>query len=340
MRAQVVRDRFGLENLVLVNQDSRPVGPRQVRLAMRAVSLNYRDLLMVNGQYNPKQPLPLTPCSDGVGVVTEVGAGVTRVKVGDRVCPIFAQEWLAGDPSREALRSTLGGPRQGTLAEEMVLDENGVVAVPGHLDDVEAATLPCAAITAWSALTVNATVRAGDVIVAQGTGGVSIFALQLGRLLGAEVIVTSSSDEKLARAKALGATHGINYKTTPDWAKAVRDLTGGRGADLIVEVGGAGTLAQSLKAVRPGGTVSVIGILAGRTGELDLAPVFMQNIRMQGVFVGHRDAFEAMNRAIAAHRLKPVVDRVFGFEEAGAAFAHLAGATHFGKIGVRVATGA
>jgi NADPH:quinone reductase-like Zn-dependent oxidoreductase len=337
MRAWIVREKFGLESLVLVNQEHRPVGAREVRLAMRAVSLNYRDLLMVRGQYNPKQPLPLVPCSDGVGVVTEVGAAVRRVKVGDRVCPIFAQEWLFGDPSREALRSTLGGPLPGTLSEEMVLDENGVVVVPPHLDDSEAATLPCAALTAWCALTVHASVRAGDVIVAQGTGGVSMFALQLGRLMGAEVIVTSSSDEKLARAKALGATHGINYRTTPDWAKAVRDLTGGRGADLIVEVGGAGTLAQSLKAVRPGGTVAVIGILAGRTGELDLAPVFMQNIRMQGVFVGHRDAFEAMNRAIAAHRLRPVIDRVFGFEEAGAAFAHLAGGTHLGKVCVRVA---
>jgi NADPH:quinone reductase-like Zn-dependent oxidoreductase len=211
------------------------------------------------------------------------------------------------------------------------------VVVPPHLDDSEAATLPCAALTAWCALTVHASVRAGDVIVTQGTGGVSMFALQLGRMLGAEVIVTSSSDEKLARAKALGATDGINYKTTPDWAKVVRDRTGGRGADLVVELGGAGTLAQSLKAVRPGGTVAVIGILAGRTGEIDLAPVFMQNVRMQGVFVGHRDAFEAMNRAIASHRLRPVVDRTFPFEEVPAAFAHLAAAAHFGKICVGIA---
>lgn len=337
MRAWVVREKFGLESLVLVNQESRPPGPGQVRLSMRAASLNYRDLLMIKGQYNPKQPLPLVPCSDGVGVVAEVGPGVRRVKVGDRVAPLFAQEWLSSDPSREALRSTLGGPRSGSLTEEMVLDENGVVAVPAHLEDVEAATLPCAALTAWSALTVHASVRAGEVVVTQGTGGVSMFALQLARALGAEVIVTSSSDEKLARAKALGATHGINYRTTPDWAKAVRDLTGGRGADLIIEIGGAGTLAQSLKAVRPGGTVAVIGILAGRTGELDLAPLFMNNVRMQGVFVGHRDAFEAMNRAIAAHRLRPVVDKTFAFDEVPAAFAHMASGAHLGKVCVRIA---
>lgn len=299
---------------------------------MKAVSLNYRDLLMVRGHYNPRQPLPLVPCSDGVGVVDAVGDGVDRVAVGDRVATVFAQGWLAGAPEASLVRSTLGGPLDGTLAESMVLSAEGVVKVPAHLSDVQAATLPCAAVTAWSALAGQGSVCAGDTVLVQGTGGVSIFALQLAQLLGARVIVTSSSDAKLERARALGAWQTVNYRATPEWGKAVRALTEGRGVDHVVEVGGAGTLEQSLKAVRVGGSVSVIGVLSGTRSSVDVIPILMGNVRLQGILVGSRADFEAMNRAIDAHRLEPVVDRVFPFAEAQAAFEHLASGSHLGKI--------
>jgi NADPH:quinone reductase-like Zn-dependent oxidoreductase len=337
VRALEVRGAFGLENLALVERpDPADPGPGQVVLRMAAASLNYRDLLMVQGKYNPRQALPLIPGSDGVGRVEAVGPGVRRVKVGDRVSPIFAQAWLAGAPTREQARLTLGGPLDGTLAEKMLVDAEGLVQVPESLTDEEAATLPCAAVTAWNALVVEGRIESGQTVLVQGTGGVSLFALQLGRLLGARVIVTSSSDEKLERAKALGASDGINYRTTPEWGKRVKELTGGLGADLVVEVGGAGTLQQSLAAVRFGGTIALIGVLAGNSTDLSLTQVFMQRIRLQGVLVGNRTSFEAMNRAIALHRMRPVIDRVFELEEASGAFEHLANAGPFGKIVVRL----
>jgi NADPH:quinone reductase-like Zn-dependent oxidoreductase len=304
---------------------------------MRAASLNYRDLMTVEGRYNPRQPLPLVPCSDGVGEVVEVGEGVTRVRPGQRACPTFAQNWVAGDPGPEALASTLGGPLDGALAEEMVVREGGLVVPPEHLDDEAAATLPCAALTAWSALVTHGRVKAGDAVVVLGTGGVSVFALQFAALLGAEVVVTSGSDEKLARARALGARHLVNYKKEPRWSRAVRAATGGRGADLVVEVGGAGTFDESVRAVRPGGRVALIGVLAGGDRPVNLTRVLMQGVRVQGVFVGHRDAFEAMNRAITAHRLEPVVDRRYDLADAGAAFEAMRAGEHFGKIAVRIA---
>jgi len=336
VRAWEVRGAFGLDNLALVERPDPQPGPGQVVVRVRAASLNARDLMTVEGRYNPKQPLPLVPCSDGAGEVVAIGSGVTRVKVGERVTSVFAQRWQGGPPTREKLRSTLGGPLDGMLAEQVVLAEDGVLAFPEHLSFVEAATLPCAAVTAWSALSTEGGVTAGDVIVAQGTGGVSIFALQLGRLLGARVIVTSSSEEKLARAGELGAAAGIPYREVPEWGARVRELTGGLGADHVVEVGGAGTLAQSLKAVRFGGTISIIGVLAGAATELVLTSVLMQQIRLQGILVGSRESFAAMNRAIALHGMRPVVDRVFAWSEAREAFAHMAGGSHFGKICVEV----
>jgi NADPH:quinone reductase-like Zn-dependent oxidoreductase len=327
---------FGRENLRLVERPEPSPGPGQVLLAMRAAALNYRDLLTVQGTYNPKQKLPLIPCSDGVGEVVAIGDGVSRVAVGDRVCPIFAQRWIAGEPTRERLRSTLGGPLDGTLAERMVVSEEGVVRVPEHLSDEEAATLPCAAVTAWNALVTEGGVTAGDTVLVQGTGGVSLFALQLARLLGARVIVTSSDDGKLARARELGAEAGINYRAVPAWGDRARELTGGVGVDHVVEVGGAGTLAQSLRAVRMGGRISLIGNLAGSSTEVALPLIFMQRVRVQGLLVGDRESFEAMNRAIAAHRLRPVVDRTFPLAEAGAAFDHLAAGRHFGKVSLRI----
>ncbi len=330
--AYAVVDQFGIENLKPIAREQQPLGHYEVRVRMRACSLNYRDILMVRGQYNPKQPLPLVPLSDGVGEVVEVGSRVSRVAVGDRVAGIFAQGWTSGAPTRERIRSTLGGPVDGMLSAERVLDEEGVVRVPELLSDTEAATLPCAALTAWTSLVTQGDVGPGDTVLLQGTGGVSIFALRFAKLLGARVIITSSSGEKLERAQELGADHVINYAEVREWGRMARDFTGGVGVDHVVEVGGAGTLAQSLKAVRVGGHVSVIGVLAGAVQPVNVIPILMNNIRLQGIIVGSRDGFEAMNRAIAQHEVRPVIDRIFDFDDSVGAFEHLAAARHFGKV--------
>ncbi len=329
MRAYEIQS-FGLPNLRQVERAPSPVGPFEARVRVHAASLNFRDLLTVNGLYNPKQKLPLVPCSDGAGEVTEVGPGVTRVKVGDRVMANFAQGWESGAPTLEKLRTTLGGPRDGMLQDEIVLAEAGLVKVPPNLSFAEAATLPCAAVTAWSALD-QANLQSGQTVLLQGTGGVSLFALQFAKLRGARAIITSKSDEKLARARALGADIGINYATTPEWGKAARTHTE-EGVDLVVEVGGGGTMAQSIRATRPGGTIALIGVLAGVSAELLLTPVLMQNIRIQGVIVGHREMFEAMNRAIAVGDLHPVIGETHAWDAAPEAFSHMADGTHFGKI--------
>jgi len=331
MQAYEIQDAFGLDNLRLAERPDPEPGPGQVVVEMRAVSLNFRDLLTVTGAYNPRQPLPLVPCSDGTGVVSAVGEGVTRAAVGDRVATCFSQGWIEGEPTVEKLRSTLGGPLDGALTEKMLLDEGGVVRVPDHLTDVEAATLPCAALTAWSALVELGNVTAGDTVLVQGTGGVAIFGLQLAGILGARAIVTSSSDDKLARARELGAWKTINYREDEQWGKTARRLTGS-GVDHVVDVGGAKTLAQSLQAVRVGGEISVIGVLSGTSAELDVIPMLMKQVRLQGLLVGSRQGFERMNRAIAASGLRPVVDRVFGFGEAREAFELMASGGHVGKI--------
>lgn len=338
MRAWILDGGFGYDQLKCVERVEPPLGPDQVRIQVKACSLNYRDVLTVTGLYNPRLKLPVVPLSDGAGVVVEVGPEVTRFKVGDRVMGCFFLDWLAGPPPRELdiLKRTLGGPLDGMLSERVVLPERAVVSTPSHLDERQASTLPCAALTAWSALFREGNLHPGDTLVVQGTGGVSIAALQFGRLAGARVLVTSSSDEKLERARALGAHETINYLRTPEWSKEVRRLTGGIGADQVIEVGGAGTMGQSIRAVRPGGTISVIGILAGAAGELPMTPVLMQNLRLQGILVGPREHFEAMNRAIALHQLQPVVDRSFRFEEAPAALKALADGKHFGKLVIDV----
>jgi len=336
MKAFEIRDSFGLDHLTLGERPEPVPAPGHALVRLRAASLNFRDLLMVRGLYNPKQPLPLVPLSDGAGEVAGVGDGVTRVKVGDRVMPIFAQRWLAGEPTKAKLLSALGGPNDGTLVEAIALHEDGLVPIPSHLSWEEAATLTCAGVTAWSALVTQGGIEAGDTVLVLGTGGVSLFALQFARLHGARVIVTSSSDAKLERAQALGASATINYKTHPDWEKKVRELTGGAGVDHVVEVGGGGTFAKSVRAVRVGGHISLIGVLAGATTDVNLGPILMQNIRVQGVMVGSRETFEHMLRAVSHHQLRPVLDRVFPFAEARAAFEHMAGQGHFGKIVVRM----
>jgi NADPH:quinone reductase-like Zn-dependent oxidoreductase len=327
---------FALERLALVERPDPVPGPGQVVVGVRAASLNYRDLMMVQGRYNPRQPLPLIPLSDGAGEVLGVGDGVTRVQPGDRVVGAFAQGWVSGEPPRDLTRTTLGGPRDGLLAERVLLEAEGVVAVPGSIDDVAAATLPCAGVTAWNAVFGVGRVRPGSCVLVLGTGGVSLFALQLARLAGARVVVTSSSEAKLDLARELGAWQTINYRIEPEWDRRVRELTGGAGADLVVEVGGAGTLARSLGALRPGGSVALIGVLAGHAGELDLRPILMRRLRIEGVMVGSRADLEALVAAVDQHRLRPRVERVFDFAEAPEAFRELERARHSGKLVIRV----
>lgn len=336
MKVFEIQDGFGLDHLKSATRDVPEPGPGQVLVRVAACSLNYRDLLTVEGVYNPRQPLPLVPLSDGAGRVESTGPGVSRVKEGDRVAGIFAQKWLGGDPAPEVRRSTLGGPLDGMLAEYALLSEEGVVHVPEHLSDEEAACLPCAGVTAWHALMSDRPVKPGDVVLALGTGGVSIFALQFANLAGARVIITSSSDEKLERARDLGAWGTVNYKTEPEWHRRVMEMTDGQGADHVVEVGGAGTLERSFKAARIGGTVSAIGQLSGARTELTVNYIFMKSLHVQGIFVGGRDLFEAMNRAVAQHGMRPVVDRVFPFDQAAEAFKLMKEAGHFGKIVIRV----
>ena len=327
---------FGLSQLRLREREGLRPGAHQLRVRIRAAALNYRDLLMIEGRYDPRMRLPLVPLSDGVGEILEVGEAVRGFAPGERVAGTFAQGWIAGEPSRALIRATLGGPLDGTLAEEVLLEASGAVHIPTQLSDVEAATLPCAGVTAWSALSTLGGVRAGDTVLVQGTGGVSVFALQLARLLGARVIATTSQAAKAAKLRDLGAAHVLNYREDPEWGKAARALTGGRGVDLVIDVGGVATLPHSLKAVRPGGTIALIGILSGARGELDLLPAIMNQVRLQGVVVGHRESFEAMNRAIEQHHLRPIVDRVFPFEEAPAAFERVRSGAHFGKICVEM----
>lgn len=331
MKAWIIDGKFGLGALRLVEREAPAPGPGQVLVRVRAASVNYRDLMVVEGIYNPALPLPLIPVSDGAGEVAAVGERVTRVRKGDRVVGTFSQRWIGGRPSAEDLRATLGGPRDGVLAEYVLLEEDGVVRAPEHLSFEEAATLPIAGLTAWHALFVDAPVRAGDTVLVQGTGGVAVFAIQLARAAGARVIVISSSDEKLARAREIGAHEGINYTKTPDWDARARELTGGAGVDLVIDVAGE-TLARSVNAVRPFGQVSLIGLLAGRTAQVEVLPLLGKNVRIQGIQVGSRAWFEDMNRAITQHRLRPVIDRAYPFEEAPEAIAALRGGSHVGKL--------
>ena len=331
-RAYEIQGSFGLDHLVLCERKQASPGPGEVLLRMRACSLNYRDLMMIEGHYNPRQALPLVPLSDGVGEVVEVGEGVSELTVGERVMPIFAEAWHEGAPDRRKLATALGGPLPGVLCEHRITPAAAVVRVPAHLRDVEAATLPCAAVTAWSALIRHGMIRPGDKVLLQGTGGVSIFALQFALLAGAEVLITSSSDAKLERARKLGAAHTINYRKDPNWGKTAREWAGGEGVDHVVEVGGAGTLKNSLRAVRPGASISVVGVLFGVQEPLLITPILMHQIRLQGIHVGSRSTFVQMCRAIESHKIHPVVDSTFAFDEIRPALEHLRAGLHFGKV--------
>ncbi len=336
MRVFQVQDDWTMDHLRLAERPEPSPGPGQVVLRMKAASLNFRDLLVPKRGYGALTGmLPLIPVSDGVGEVIALGDGVTRVMLGDRVCPIMIQGWIAGEPTAERVRRTLGGPLDGVMTELMLVDAEGVAKAPAHLSDEEAATLPCAALTAWSAVVTEGRVRAGDTVLVQGCGGVSLFALQFAKLHGARVIVLSSKDERLARAKALGADIGINYRSTPEWGRVVREAAGGEGVDHIVEVGGTETLPQSLRAIRAGGVISLIGVLSGGRIDANLGPIVTRQVRLQGIAAGNRDGFEAMLRAVETHRLHPVVDRVFAFEALREALDYLATGAHLGKVCIR-----
>lgn len=326
---QIVSD-GGIDALKLSDTATRDPGPGEVRVRMGANAINFRDLMTVKDPVTRRLPYPRIPNSDGAGEVLAVGPGVTSVKAGDRVASTFFQKWLDGPCSLDAMNSALGGAVDGVLAEDVILSADGVVPIPAHLSYAEAATLPCAALTAWNAIVECGRVKAGDTVLLLGTGGVSIFALQFAKMLGARTIITSSSEEKLARARTLGASVTINYRQRPDWENAVLEATDGKGVDVTVEVGGAGTLPRSILATRVAGSIGLIGVLTG--GQIDPVGIMRKSIKLQGIYVGSRNMFLAMNRAIALHGLKPVIDKSFAFEDARSAYKTMEAAGHFGKI--------
>ncbi|MBX9823413.1 MAG: NAD(P)-dependent alcohol dehydrogenase [Xanthobacteraceae bacterium] len=337
MRAyQLPKGGAGIDALTKVDRPQPKPGHRQVLVKVAACSLNFRDLGIVRGTYRMPVPDNIVPLSDGAGEVVEVGSGVRRVKAGDKVAGCFFQRWPGGEAAPDVHATALGGGIDGMLAEYVVLEEDGVVKIPAHLSVEEGATLPCAAVTAWHAMMEHGRLIAGQTVLLQGTGGVSVFGLQLAHAMGMPSVITSSSDLKLAKAKTLGASHTINYKTTPDWERSAMEFTGGRGVDHVVEVGGQGTLTRSFGALRVGGKISMIGNLSGAATELNPGLIMGRRANIQGISVGSTQMFEALNRAIAASKVKPVIDKLFGFDEVKAAYNHMAAGAHFGKIVIRV----
>ncbi len=328
--------RFGLDHLRIVDAPAPTAGPHQVVVRVHAVSPNFRDVLVVEGQYNPRLKLPCTPMSDAAGVVESIGPEVSRVKVGDLVMTHFVADWLDGPYQGRYLGSTLGTPGPGVAAELIVVPQDPLVPIPAHLSLAEAATLPIAALTAWSALVTEGKLARGQTMLTLGTGGVSIFALQIAKAIGARCIITSSSDQKLMRAKELGADATINYSRHQEWEKQVLEYTENHGADVVVENGGVGTLGQSLRAVRPGGVIAMLGALTGLEGKVNLAPVLMKRVRIAGILVDSRASFLSMRQFFEQHRIQPVIDSRFSFDQLRAALKHLKDGKHFGKIVVDV----
>jgi|SRR5580700_8634514 NADPH:quinone reductase-like Zn-dependent oxidoreductase len=332
MKAWEIEGAFGIDKLKQNEIAKSPMGPDEVRVRICACSLNFRDLMVVKGFYNPKQNLPLIPVSDGAGVVTQVGSLVKDFRVGDRVCGTFSQHWTHGRIDELAQKYTLGSPLAGMLQEERVFKESGLVKFPAHLSFKEAATLPCAALTAFSALVYEAEAKPGQSVLLEGSGGVSIFALQFAKILGLSTIVLTSKDEKVGHLKELGAGSVINYRSNPDWSGLVRKSSDDLGVDIVIEVGGKQTMPKAIEACRRGASICLIGILSGPSIELALVPILMQQLRILGIFVGSRNAFLAMNRVIEHSGLRPVIDRVFSFAKAKEAFLYMESAQHFGKI--------
>jgi NADPH:quinone reductase-like Zn-dependent oxidoreductase len=334
MKLFEIRDRFGLDQLGAAERPDPAPGPREALVRVRAASINYRDLLVVEGKYNPRMQLPRVPLSDGAGEIVAVGAEVDGWKAGDRVVLPFMPGWTEGPLTRAKAGSALGGDVDGMLRGLATFEANALLPVPAHLDFIQAATLPCAAVTAWNGLFVAGALTPGQTVLLQGTGGVSIFGLQLAKAAGARVIILSSSDAKLERARALGADETINYKAEPDWEKKVLALTGGEGVDVTLEVGGAGTLARTLKATRYGGRVSLIGVLSGSAGEVPIGPILHKMLQVDGIYVGSRAMFAEMDRFLSQKRIEPVIDRVFDFDASPEAFRYFQQGAHFGKVAI------
>jgi NADPH:quinone reductase-like Zn-dependent oxidoreductase len=330
MWAMAIVGEFGLEHLKLIERPMPEPRHGEAVIRMSAVSLNYRDMDMVLGTYPFSFPLPLVPTSDGVGEVVATGEGVTRAKIGDRVLGTFHQSWIAGRYEEDTPQ--LGGSADGMLTEYICLDQQGIVHAPSNLTDEEAATLPCAALTSWQSLVTESRLEAGDSVLIQGTGGVSLFGLQFAAMFGARTIVTSSSDTKLERAKSLGATHTINYVKTPVWHPEVRAFNGGRGVDHVIEVGGPESFLQSLQAIRLGGQINMVGYIGSKQGAINPLEILYHRATVRGIPVGSRESFEAMNRAIEANDMHPVIDRVFPWTDAVAAIRYMREGKHFGKI--------
>ena len=327
---------FGLDQLVASERPMPHPGPGEVLVKLRALSLNFRDLLVVQGKYNPRMKLPRVPVSDGAGEVAELGEGVTSWKTGDRVVIPFMPGWREGPLSAAEAVTALGGDVDGLLREYAVIPAAALLPIPPHLTFEQAATLPCAGVTAWNGMFVSGNLQSGQTLLLQGTGGVSLFGLQFGKAVGATTILTSSSDAKLERARTLGAHHTINYKTHPDWEKRVLEITGGRGVDLTLEVGGTGTLSKTCRATAFAGHISMIGVLTGIAGEVNLGHLVHKGLTVRGIYVGSREMFEAMIATIAKHKLEPIVDRIFSFAESIAALKHLESGQYFGKVVIQV----
>ena len=326
----------GIDGLALVDKPVPKPAENEVLVRLKAATLNYRDLLTVKGGYGSRQKFPLVPASDGAGVVERVGPGVREFVRGDRVIGSFFESWISGEPSETKMRSALGGSVDGVLTEYRLFPKHALVRTPEHLSDIEAAALPCAGVTAWSAVIKLGGIKPGQTVLTQGTGGVSLFAIQFAKMCGARVIATSSSDAKIERLKTLGADFTLNYKATPDWGKKAREWSG-HGVDLVVEVGGVGTLNESIRATRIGGTIAFIGVLAGPPPPNSRLPLMvMQQQRLQGVNVGSVEDLQAMADAIAASRMKPVIDKTFSFDQVKQAFAHMESGAHFGKVAIAI----